>query len=78
MAFKAPRTNQTFSKSNKNSSAMAAQSEATFTTSGTPSPNLLPELTSLGWTWQQAQEGPPEHQHDGGDQGIRRVGWLII
>ena len=77
MAFKAPRTNQTFSRTKK-SGAMAAQIEATFTTNSNPQPELSARMQGLGWTWQQAQEGPPEHQHDGGDQGIRRVGWLRI
>ena len=68
MAFKAPRTNQTFSRTKK-SGAMAAQIEATFTTNSNPQPELSARMQGLGWTWQQAQETP------GIVQGIKALGF---
>ena len=67
----APSTNQTFSRSNKNSGAMAAQSEATFTNNSNPQPELSARLDGLG---SKAQEGPPEHQHDAGRPGHQKSG----
>ena len=54
MAFKSPRTNQIFSRSNKNSGALAAQSEATFKNNSNPQPELSARLDGLG---SKAQEG---------------------
>ena len=78
MAFKSPRTNQIFSRSNKNSVAMAAQSEATFTNNLNPQPELSASVEPRMDLAAKLKKGHQNINTMWGDQGIRRVGRLRI